>query len=82
MKTAISMPDETFDRVTRTARKLGMSRSELLTVAAVAYLDELDSEALTEAINRAVDLIGDTDDDGRLLVAASKARLANVDDDW
>lgn len=77
------MPDETFHRVTQTASDLGLSRSELLTKAAEAYLDELESDALTEAINRAVDIIGDTDDDTRaVVVAAGKARMAEIDDEW
>ena len=42
------MPDETFHRVTRTASKLGISRSELLTKAADAYLEDLESGDLTE----------------------------------
>jgi predicted DNA-binding protein len=82
MKTAVSMPNETYHRLTGTARKLGLSRSELLTRAAVAYLDELDSETLTDEINRAVDLIGDSDDTRTVVVAASKARMAEIDDEW
>jgi predicted DNA-binding protein len=82
MKTAISMPDETFDRVTRTARRLGMSRSELMTKATVAYLDDLESHDLTREIDRAlslakIDIGGDQE-----VVEASKARLAEIDDDW
>lgn len=65
MKTAISMPDETLHRVTQTASRLGMSRSELMTKAADAYLDELGSHDLTAEINRALELIGDSDLRGR-----------------
>ena len=82
MKTAISMPDETFHRVNRTASKLGISRSELLTKAADAYLDDLESADLTEQINRAIDLIADTDDSGALAVEAGKKMMRTVDDEW
>lgn len=82
VKTAISMPDETFHRVTQTASRLGMSRSELLTKAADAYLDELESDDLTDEINRALDLIGDTDDSGALAVQAGRALVRDMDDEW
>ena len=45
MKTAISLPNETFERVSRRASDLGMSRSEFFARAAQRYLDELDSHS-------------------------------------
>jgi metal-responsive CopG/Arc/MetJ family transcriptional regulator len=48
MKTAISVSDETFDRVSRTASDLGMSRSEFFTRAAQRYLDESRGRVPTE----------------------------------
>lgn len=55
MKTAISLPDETFERVELQAAKLGISRSEFFARAASRYLRELEGTELTEAINRALD---------------------------
>jgi predicted DNA-binding protein len=52
MKTAISLSDETFERVSRTASYLGMSRSEFFARAAQRYLDELDNLSLTGQIDR------------------------------
>ena len=49
----------TFERVTRSAQELGMSRSEFFTRAAVAYLGELESKSLSAQINAALELIGD-----------------------
>jgi metal-responsive CopG/Arc/MetJ family transcriptional regulator len=60
VKTAISVPDETFQRVDRIAKRLGMSRSEFFARAAERWLDALDDDATTEAINRAV--AGQTED--------------------
>ena len=40
MKTAISVPDDVFQQVNHTAEKLGISRSELFTRAARAYLED------------------------------------------
>jgi len=54
MKTAISLPDETFTRVQQAAKQLGVSRSEFFARAAERWLDDLDDEQTTEAINRAL----------------------------
>jgi metal-responsive CopG/Arc/MetJ family transcriptional regulator len=54
MKTAISLPDDTFHRVERAAKRLGMSRSEFFARAAEGWLAALEKEDTTEAINRAL----------------------------
>jgi metal-responsive CopG/Arc/MetJ family transcriptional regulator len=80
MKTAISIPDETFERAERRAASLGISRSEFFTKAAQRYLDQLDEDALTAGIDAAVDLIGE-DDSSRAAAMAGRRRLA-TEDDW
>lgn len=55
MKTAISLPDETYERATRRARSLGISRSEFFARAAERYADELDADSVTARINAAID---------------------------
>lgn len=55
MKTAISIPDETFQRVEQAAKRLGVSRSEFYARAARSWLDALEDDDTTEAINLAVD---------------------------
>lgn len=80
MKTAISMPDATYQRVTKRAEELGVSRSELLTRAAVAYLDDLDASSLTARITAALELAG-SDEAAQDVVAASKRRLSEFDDE-
>jgi metal-responsive CopG/Arc/MetJ family transcriptional regulator len=54
MKTAISLPDETFRRIDRAAKRLGVSRSEFFTRAAESWLAALEEEGTTEAINDAL----------------------------
>jgi len=54
MKTAISLPDETFERVEAAAKRLGVSRSEFFARAAERWLDDLDDRQTTEAINCAI----------------------------
>jgi len=80
VKTAISVPDDTFDQATRRARELGMSRSEFFSRAAQRYLQELDTRSLTEQIDRAV-LAAGPDDSGAAAVGAGLAVLAG-EDDW
>jgi hypothetical protein len=82
MKTAISIPDATFDRVTRTARRLGVSRSELMTKATVAYLDNLEFHDLTLEIDRALGIVAIDAEADHSVVEASKARLAEINDEW
>ena len=54
VKTAISLPDDTFRRVDDAARRLGVSRSEFFARAAERWLESLDDEGTTDAINQAI----------------------------
>lgn len=51
MKTAISLPDELFERAERAAERLRLNRSQLYAQALQEYLDRTDPEALTAAFN-------------------------------
>lgn len=82
VKTAISVPDETFERATKRSGDLGMSRSEFFSRAAERYLDELDAQSLTKQLNATLDLIDDTGDDAALAVAAGRRALEALDDLW
>jgi metal-responsive CopG/Arc/MetJ family transcriptional regulator len=80
MKTAISIPDDTFERAEQRAASLGMNRSEFFTKAAQHYLDQLDEESLTAGIDAALGLIGD-DDSAEAAVTVGRRRLS-AEDDW
>lgn len=54
VKTAISLPDDTFRRVDDAAKRLGVSRSEFFARAAERWLESLDDDGTTDAINRAI----------------------------
>ena len=54
MKTAISLPDDTFERVDRTAKQLGISRSDFFARAAERWLAVLEDDQTTAAINSAL----------------------------
>jgi metal-responsive CopG/Arc/MetJ family transcriptional regulator len=82
VKTAISLPDEMFDRVARRASDLGMSRSEFFARAAQRYLDELDAQSLTAQIDSALERLQGTDEAETAAVAIGHRVLDAVDDEW
>lgn len=70
MKTAISLPDQTFVRAEAAAKRLGVSRSEFFARAAERWLDDLDDDQTTDAINRA--LAGPSQDTAFIDAAADR----------
>jgi metal-responsive CopG/Arc/MetJ family transcriptional regulator len=52
MKTAISIPDPIFQAAENMAKRLGMSRSELFTVAMSKYMKEHKYQNVTESLNK------------------------------
>ncbi|UVS81098.1 ribbon-helix-helix domain-containing protein [Actinokineospora sp. UTMC 2448] len=81
MKTAISVPDDTFAEVEDKVRNLGLTRSEFYVRAARHYLAHLEEQSLTDEIDAALDLAGD-DDSGAVAAAAGRRALAMSDDEW
>ncbi|MGL5827151.1 MAG: ribbon-helix-helix domain-containing protein [Nocardioides sp.] len=82
MKTAISVPADTFERATQRATDLGMSRSEFFTRAARHYLAELDTQSLTGRIDNAIDHLGPVDEAAAGAIAAAHHLLAAATDEW
>jgi hypothetical protein len=80
VKTAISVPDDTFEAATKRAQKLGMSRSEFFSLAARRYLDELDRESVTQQVDEALRAAGG-DESATAAVAAGRRRLS-TGEDW
>jgi metal-responsive CopG/Arc/MetJ family transcriptional regulator len=72
MKTAVSIPDDVFDKVERFARRAKRSRSEVFSAALREYMARHASDEVTDAINRALDEIGDERDE---FVAAAARRV-------
>jgi predicted transcriptional regulator len=81
VKTAISAPDETFERVERLAQKHRMHRSQFYAKAAERYAAELDAADLTDAIDAVVD-VANADSSTRFAVAVSARVLAGSDEEW
>lgn len=78
MKTAISVPNATFERVERAASRLGVSRSQFYAQAAERWLDSLEDDGTTDAINSAISAHA-TDS---AFTGAAAARLADDDERW
>jgi len=72
MKTAVSIPDDVFQKVERFARRAKRSRSEVVSAALREYIARHAADEVTEALNRAVDEIGEDKD---LFVAAAARRV-------
>ena len=79
VKTAISVPDDTFEQATKRAGELGISRSEFFARAARRYLDELGARSLTRQIDEAL-LAAGADDSGHVASRAGRRRLAREAD--
>ena len=80
MKTAISIPDKVFEAAERTAKRLGVSRSELYVNAIRDYLERHSGERITEQLN---EVYSDSRADGDLDPALMNAQTRTVDrDDW
>jgi metal-responsive CopG/Arc/MetJ family transcriptional regulator len=79
MKTAISLPDDTYEQASRQAEALGISRSEFFARAARSYLDQLASRSLTQQINEALEA---ADDDSNAAAAAAGRSYLAGQDDW
>jgi metal-responsive CopG/Arc/MetJ family transcriptional regulator len=58
MKTAISLPNDLFDRAEAAAKDLGMSRSKLIQTALEEFLRKRHEEAIVASINRYLDKHG------------------------
>jgi len=77
MKTAVSIPDDVFDQVERFARRAKRSRSEVFSAALREYMARHAPDEVTEAVNRAVDEIGDQHDE--FVGAAARRILENTE---
>lgn len=82
MKTAISLPDETYERASRRAGDLGLSRSEFFARAAQHYLDDLDAQSLTSQIDDALDRFCASDEAATDAIEVGYRLLADTDNEW
>lgn len=81
MKTAISIPDATFERAERRAKELGVSRSEFYAKAAERWLDALEDEHTTEKIDEAL-LVAPQEDSEIAFLSRAAGELVDPRESW
>jgi metal-responsive CopG/Arc/MetJ family transcriptional regulator len=72
MKTAVSIPDEIFEKVERLARRGNRSRSEVFSAALKEYVARHAPDEVTDALNRVCDQIDEPIDE---FVASAAERV-------
>jgi metal-responsive CopG/Arc/MetJ family transcriptional regulator len=63
MKTAVSIPDDVFEKVERLAKREGRSRSDVFAAAVREYVARHAPDEVTEAMNRVCSEVGDQKDE-------------------
>jgi metal-responsive CopG/Arc/MetJ family transcriptional regulator len=77
MRTAVSLPDDVFERADRLAKRRNIDRDELFAEALREYVARHDPDAVTEALNRVLEQEGaDVDPPPR---AAARRTLERVE---
>lgn len=79
MKTAISIPNDIFNKAERLARRMKASRSELYSKALADYVARHAPDHVTEAMNEALAEIGNDDETGAFTSAASRRILERIE---
>jgi metal-responsive CopG/Arc/MetJ family transcriptional regulator len=74
VKTAISLPDDLFQRAEATARRLRVSRSQLYSTAITEYLERRRSEGITQRLDEVY-----SDRAAELEPALLRAQLESLD---
>ena len=77
MKTAVSIPDEVFEKVERLAERERRSRSEVYSAALREYVARHAPDEVTEAMNRVCDDVGTAPDEFQ--AAAARRGLERVE---
>ena len=78
MKTAVSIPDDVFEKVERLARRARRSRSEVFSAALREYVARHAPDEVTESINQVCDRLAEQDDG----VARAAARRILERTEW
>lgn len=77
MKTAISLPKDVFEKADRLALKARKSRSQIYCEALREYVARHSPDDVTDALNRAMEQIGQTED--KFVTLASARALARAE---
>jgi predicted CopG family antitoxin len=72
MKTAVSIPDEVFEKVERLARRSRKSRSEVFSAALKEYVARHEPDEITDAFNKVCAQLGEQRNDPFVAAAARR----------
>jgi metal-responsive CopG/Arc/MetJ family transcriptional regulator len=72
MEIEVSLPKDSFERISCCATDLGISRSEFVNRAVVSYFDTLDGAPLTRQIDASLEASGSDDETQHVAVAAGR----------
>jgi metal-responsive CopG/Arc/MetJ family transcriptional regulator len=78
MKTAISVPNDVFERAEHAAKRLKVSRSELYSRALAEFLDSHSPDHVTEVWNALIDELGQPD----VAISRGAARRVFENTEW
>jgi metal-responsive CopG/Arc/MetJ family transcriptional regulator len=81
VKTAVSLPEDVYERAESLARSLKTSRSRLYSLALEEYLRRHEEERLVEQINAAYQGV-DTGSDEKLLAGHRRLHREVVEGEW
>jgi predicted transcriptional regulator len=77
MKTAVSVPDDVYERAERLARRERRSRSDVYSAALREYVARHEPDEITDALDRTIADVGEEPD--TFLVAAGRRVLESTD---
>ncbi len=77
MKTAVSIPDDVFEKAERLARRAKRSRSEVFSAALAEYVARHAPDEVTDAMNRVCADVGNQQDP--FVAAAGRRLLQNIE---
>ena len=80
IKTAISIEEQLFQRISKLAQQLNISRSRFFSLATREFIDRHQSIELLEALNKAYDSGTDADDD--TVAKMRKRHREAIKDQW
>ncbi len=81
MKTAVSIPDRIFRAAEKTAKRLGIPRSQLFARALEEFIGNHNRDSVTEKLNSVYQGVGAEKDD-LLAVSLDRLRKATRNDAW
>lgn len=82
MKTAISIPDHTFQQAESAAQQLGISRSEFFTRAAELLIRNSKSESVTARLNASLERSAESDSDFATSAGRRALTGTGAGEDW